>query len=502
MAILLRIVLAVLTAAAFAIGRKLYSLWTLRRRLMALVPEPDKPDGFHGHFSKDLTKHRSQLLSWVNRKPKICRIQRGPIPMICIWHPETFSQLLAVDPPKFSYLFDFFKEFLGEGLTTSSGMRWKRDRKLLSPLFGGIMLRRYIGDFTIVAKTMVEQLKARCEAGELLDAEHVFHLVTFDIIMRTGMGVEVDSWDNNESSPVETFKQALKQLSIMSVTRLRTPTKHNNFLYYLTAEGKEYKRLLSHADEFANRVVSDRRTVLANKEARVDDDMDRNETMLDAIINARDEDGHGFSDAEIRDHVKTFLEAGHDTSSTAMQWAVYYLQEHQDIQERCRQEIETVLGNSGLENVTIELLSKMEYLMQFINETLRHASIFYALIRSIDRETEIGGYVLPANTPVQVMLFALHFNPEVWKDPEVFDPSRFSREQIASRPLNSFFPLGIGARICIGKMFSINEIKVLLTSVLLNFRILPRRPDQEKPKWVPKTVSRAEPSIKFELEAL
>ncbi|XP_065180292.1 cytochrome P450 4F12-like [Sycon ciliatum] len=502
MAILVLILLAVLAVALFGTGRKLYSLWTLRRRLMALVPEPAKPDGLHGHVSKDLTKYRSQLLSWVNRTPKICRIQRGPIPLICIWHPETVSQLLATDPPKFSYLFDFFKEFLGEGLVTSSGKRWQRDHKLLSPLFGGSMMRRYIQSYAIVAKNMVEQLKLRSEVGELLDTEALFQLVTFDIIMHTGIGLEVDSWWSAESSPVQSFKRAMKHLAVASSLRLTTPTKHNNFLYYLTTEGKEYKRQLSIVDEFADKLVRDRRATLDDKEVSDGEDMDGGENMVNTMLKARDEDGHGFSDAEIRDHVKTFLEAGHDTSSTVMQWAVYYLQEHQDIQERCRQEIQTVLGNSSLENMTIELLSRMEYLMQFINETLRHSTIVAMLLRCLEQETEIGGYILPPGTPVQVMLFSLHHNPVIWKDPEVFDPNRFSREHVASRPSNSFMPFGIGARSCIGKAFAVNEIKVLLMSLLLNFRILPRRPDQEKPHWVLKLVARPEPSIKVELEPL
>eukprot|EP00117_Sycon_ciliatum_P002577 scpid57204/ scgid1663/ Leukotriene-B(4) omega-hydroxylase 1; CYPIVF2; Cytochrome P450 4F2; Cytochrome P450-LTB-omega; Leukotriene-B(4) 20-monooxygenase 1 len=492
-------------AGLLGICRNIYSLLKLRQHLIALVPEPEKAQGFHGHFSKDLTKSRAQLLSWVNSKPKICRLNRAFIPTVCVCHPETISQLFASNPPKFWYVMDFLKEFLGDGLINSTGLRWHRDRKLLSPLFGGTMLRKYVQDLSSVAKTMVDQFTIRSADNELFDGESIFQLVTFDAIMRCMLGVDIDSWTNAKSSPVEQYKHAVKYLAQESAKRPTNPVLHSNFIYYLTSEGRKYTRQLSIANAFADNIIEERRGTLAsrtNPDGACSDGVSAC-NMLDIMLKAEDEDGNGLSNTDIRHHVNTFLEAGHDTTSTVMQWAVYYLQEHQDIQERCRQEIQTVLGDSGLERLSLDDLSQMEYLLQFINETLRHASVTPLLFRRLDKETEIGGYVLPAGTPIQVLLFSLHHNPLVWKDPEAFDPSRFSPERTASRLSNSFFPFGVGARNCIGRQFAITELKILICSVLLSFRILPRRKSSEEiPAWVPRLVARPEPGIKFQLELL
>ncbi|CAH2310736.1 cytochrome P450 4B1-like [Pelobates cultripes] len=164
--------------------------------------------------------------------------------------------------------------------------------------------------------------------------------------------------------------------------------------------------------------------------------------------------------------------AGHDTTTSGISWILYCMAKYPEHQKKCREEIRAFLGER--DTMDWEDLSKMPYTTMCIKESLR----LYPPVPIISRQlakpiTFYDGRSLPAGTVVLVNIYCIHRNPNVWKDPEVFDPQRFSLENSSNRHPHAFVPFSAGPRNCIGQAFAMNEMKVAVALTLNRFEILP-----------------------------
>ena len=164
-----------------------------------------------------------------------------------------------------------------------------------------------------------------------------------------------------------------------------------------------------------------------------------------------------------------FLLAGHETTSTALTFTYHLLGRHSDEQERVRAEVDAVLDGRA---PTVADLPALERTTMAIKEAMRLYPPAYALGRLLHVDEEIGGYRIPAGANVLVSQWATHRHPEFWRDPERFDPSRFSAELEAERHPYAYFPFGRGPRSCIGSYFAMLESVVAVAAVLQRYRIV------------------------------
>jgi cytochrome P450 family 20 subfamily A len=168
---------------------------------------------------------------------------------------------------------------------------------------------------------------------------------------------------------------------------------------------------------------------------------------------------------------------GFHTSATLLTWAIYLLALHQDVQDRARKEVVDIIGEKG--EVTPETVEQLVYLQQVIDETLRWATIAPYACRSQDVETTLGGHTIPAGTNVVHALGVALHDPEVFPDPDKFDPERFSSENKSRLPPYAFEPFGFaGKRKCLGYRFSLAEALILLAHILRSNLRLELAPDQ------------------------
>ncbi|KAJ7374839.1 Cytochrome P450 4B1 [Desmophyllum pertusum] len=161
--------------------------------------------------------------------------------------------------------------------------------------------------------------------------------------------------------------------------------------------------------------------------------------------------------------------AGLDTVTSALCWILYCLALYPEHQKKCQKEIDLILEKN--ESLQWTDLCNVPYLKLCMNEAMRLYSPVPIICRSSDKEYDLQGRTFPPDTFLYINIFALHRNPHVWKNPEVFDPLRFSDENSKGRPLNAFIPFSSGIRNCIGQNFAMTEIKTTLAMILHRFEL-------------------------------
>jgi cytochrome P450 len=206
----------------------------------------------------------------------------------------------------------------------------------------------------------------------------------------------------------------------------------------------------------------------------------RGDDILSLLLDARDEEGQGLTDGELRDELLTLLVAGHETTATALSWALYWLAARPEMQHRLRQELLEARPAPGAP-VELATLLRLPYLQAVCNETLRlYPVAMITFPRRLEEPLTLGGHALEAGTVVMGCIFLAHRRQEVFADAEEFQPERFLANSFSP---TTFLPFGGGSRRCIGKAFALFEMKVVLSQLLGRFtlEIDPRTPLPVKP---------------------
>jgi cytochrome P450 len=184
--------------------------------------------------------------------------------------------------------------------------------------------------------------------------------------------------------------------------------------------------------------------------------------VLSLLLAARDEDGRPMRDEELLDEMITLLVAGHETTATALAWTVHHLLANPDVLAACRAEARAFSGG----------FAQLPLLDAVVKETLRLNPVITEVGRRLTRPMRIGGRDIPAGVAVGPCIYLVHRRPDVWSDPERFDPARF----VGTRPSPyEFLPFGGGSRRCLGMAFALYEMKVVLATVLARAELAPTR---------------------------
>ena len=216
-------------------------------------------------------------------------------------------------------------------------------------------------------------------------------------------------------------------------------------------------------------------TLFAHIDERRRDPTERDD-VLAMLLSARYEDGAPMSREELRDELITLLVAGHETTATALSWALHHLATYPDIQRRVHAELDEVFADGSVDP---EASSGLTYLDAVIKETMRLHPVIAAVGRVLEKPRTIGGWDLPKGVMVVPSIYLTHHNPEVYPQPSRFDPMRF----IDGKPSPyEYLPFGGGMRRCIGAAFALYEMRMVLATVLAKHRVRPAPGVVIKPK--------------------
>ncbi|XP_049871939.1 cytochrome P450 4C1-like [Pectinophora gossypiella] len=376
---------------------------------------------------------------------------------VILSHSKNISKSLA---------YSFLEPWLGTGLLLSTGRKWHSRRKILTPTFHFNILKNFTPVLEEKSTNLVRYLR---QAGR---REHdLFPLisdVTLYAICETAMGTQLDQ--DKSTASVE-YKQAILQMGTLLVERVTKFWLHNDFIFQRTAIFQKYDKILNKVHSFADEVILERKKQRTQNGAcdETEDAVGKKKrmAMLDLLLEA---ESKGEIDlAGIREEVNTFMFEGHDTTATALTFGLMLLADHEEVQERVREEIERVVGSRV---PTMTDLGELKYLEAVIKETLRLYPSVPFIARTITEDFMLGDIMVPKNSEVAVHIYDVHRRPEIYPEPDVFKPERFLNG--TTRHNYAYVPFSAGPRNCIGQRFAMLEMKSILCEVCRNFKLLPR----------------------------
>ena len=373
---------------------------------------------------------------------------RGFGDMWLVNHPDLIRPVLTRDHRHFSkdlMQTRMLRQVLGNGLLTSDGPQWVRQRKLIQPAFAHRRLARF--DDTINARTSsLLDTWDRRDPAEALWIDREMGALTFGIAGETLFGRDIE-------------EHAEEMAQLMDVLN---PSTYNMRAFQMLSPGSSGARELEQALERLDRIVYG---LISGREGKENG----SDNVLDVLVAARDEEtGEGMDDRQMRDEIVTLMLAGHDTSAMALSWTLYLLATHPDVEERLCEHLEANLHG---ELARTEDLERLPYLKQVAQEAMRLYPPIWSFARRAERETELGGYVVPEKAWIGIVTWALHRHPEFWPDPERFDPDRFEPDRARDRDPFAYLPFAAGPRTCIGSGMAMIEIPLILAQLVQRFRM-------------------------------
>ncbi|XP_041362839.1 cytochrome P450 4V2-like [Gigantopelta aegis] len=410
--------------------------------------------------------------SMENRDYGMFRIWLGVQPLVGIFKPEFVEKLLnSTTILDKAPVYNFLHPWLGTGLLTSTGTKWHTHRKLLTPTFHFKILNDFITVFNEKSQILTRRLSGKADGKPFNIFQHIT-LCALDIICETAMGKNVKAQEKSDSE----YVTAVYKMGNLIMTRIKTPWFWNKLLFGMLGPAREHDRCLDILHQFTQQVIENRRDQLKTRTSG-DQSADgavgekKRLAFLDLLLNTMHADGsQQLTDEEICEEVDTFMFEGHDTTAAAMNWTIYLIGSHQDIQERIHRELDEIFGNTD-RMVTSDDLKEMKYLERCIKEALRLFPSVPSFGRTLTQDLELGKVKLPVGTAVAVFLPALHRNADFFPDPDVFDPDRFSPENSVGRHPYAYVPFSAGMRNCIGQKFALMEEKIVLSSILRKFHV-------------------------------
>jgi cytochrome P450 len=378
----------------------------------------------------------------------------GPVRFLSLGDPELAQHVLIKNHRNYvkSRSYEGLRLVLGDGLVTSEGEHWRRQRKLAQPAFHRQRLAALADVMAQCVRERLDDWDARSDHAAT-DVHQEMMQLTLRIVGRTLFGTDLGT-DLGALGPAVTT--CMHKANDHAESLVRLP------LWVPTPGNLRFGRAKRVLDGIVHDIIERRR-----RGAQRDD-------VLGMLMTATDETGtERMSDQQLRDEVMTLFLAGHETIATAMSWTWYLLHQHPEAAARVRKEaLEVLEGRSpGFED-----LPRLPYTGQVIDECMRLYPPVWMVERQALAEDQLGPWRIPPGTIVGVSPWVMHRHPALWDDPTRFRPERFAPQHAESRHKLAYMPFGAGPRICIGNHFALMEAKIILATMIQRYDVEVLRP--------------------------
>ncbi|XP_014700722.1 cytochrome P450 4X1-like [Equus asinus] len=448
-------------------------LYLRRQRLLRdLRPFPAPPTHwFYGHQKLLQDGKMEKLEELVEKYPCAFPCWVGPFQaFFYIYDPDYAKTFLSRTDPKSKYPCKVWLPCLGKGLVSLDGPKWFQHRCLLTPGYSVNILKSYVEVMAHSVNMMLGKWEKICGTQDTIVEvfEHI-NLMALDILMKCAFNRETNCQIN---SHCDLYVKSTFEASKIIFYRLYSFLRHHNILFNFSPEGHCLQETSQMLHQHTEKAIQDRKKALEEEKRQDNTQKRKHQDFLDVVLSVQAENRDSFSDTDLRSEVNTFLLAGQDTMPGGISWLLYHLALNPEHQERCREEIRSILGDGS--SITWDQLDEMSYTTMCIKESLRLAPPVPSISRELSKPiTFPDGLSLPAGITVVLSIWGLHHNPAIWEKPKVFDPLRFSQENSDQRHSHSFLPFSAGPRNCVGQHFAMAELKVAIALILLRFKVTP-----------------------------
>ena len=385
-------------------------------------------------------------------------IKMGKVPLLTrslyfVNAPETFKPILKnkdMNFPKSKEFIYALRPLLGDSIFTSNGDLWLKRRAMVEPSFASLKLRRSFSDMKSACEDMVKRLNNRQGEAVCLDAEMAH--VTADIISRT-----IFSKSLSDGEAVKTYTafndyiDSIPQWDLAEVFSLPSWVPRRS-------RKKSYRAAKAVRDQMKNFI----------EERMADPDRREYDDMLSVLIKARYEDGSGFSVEEMIDELAMLFLAGHETSASALTWAVYMAINYPDAQARMREEALPITEGQ----FSYEESGKLKYTKNVFKESLRLYPPVAFLTRQNIQTQKVRRWNVKAGSMVFISPWIIHRHKDYWEDPDDFNPERFEDKSCAKAVADHFIPFSAGQRACPGAAFALQEGPIVLAYLFSYFDVV------------------------------
>ncbi len=373
----------------------------------------------------------------------------GPKELYFFNHPEHAKYVLADHSANYHKGIGLVhaRRALGDGLLTSEGELWRKQRKVIQPAFQS---RRIADQATVVAQEaagMVARLRARA-GGEPVDVLGEMTRLTLGVLGRTLLGANLGAFSSIGHSFQAVQDQAMFELASLGAVPAWIPLPRQ----------LRFRRARRDLQRIVDQLVA----------RRHDEGGDGVDVLSRLIVSAGAETDPRVGQQRLRDELVTLLLAGHETTASTLGWMLHLLDEHPEVRSRLRDEVVDVLGDRLPAQ---EDVHRLRYTTMVVEEAMRLYPPVWLLPRKALAADVVGGYRVPAGADVLICPYTLHRHPAFWPAPERFDPERFDPNRSADRPRYAYIPFGAGPRFCVGNHLGMLEAVLVIAMVVRELRL-------------------------------
>ena len=452
-------------------------------RITDHIPGPPRLSFFMGHI-QDIWKYKEETGRTIHEFVMGKRFEYGPIFVLHLAHrPVVFlgdpSYLRHVyinnhySQAKDGFIwhkigFIYGERGVGYGLVSNTDeISWRKRRRLMNPAFHRKCLRDFLGNFNNVCDRFLARMDTVVEGGKAVSMVSEFAKVTLEAISQVSFNINTKAIEDPDSPFPNAIRHYLKGVN----NNLKIPLSASllavfQFELFQNATIKEQLRAARFLRKFARDCISNRMKDIGDDKAVPDD-------LLSILI----KDGSLLMN-DIIDEFLTIFIAGQETTGNSLSFTLYEIIRNPHVEANLLNEINEVLGERNY--VEFDDLAKLKYLGQVLDESLRKHPVAIAPARITVKALTVGGYHIPKGVGVSTNQLFFAMNPDIWKNPEVFDPERFANVESMPNYSMTHFPFSMGPHVCLGQTFAKFESKVILAKLMrkFQFRLLPNQTDR------------------------
>lgn len=381
----------------------------------------------------------------------VARFHLGPYKGYLVSHPEGVRHVLQANHGNYdkrNYDYDMLRPFLGEGLLTSDGAEWLRERRLIQPAFHSDNLSGFVASMNTSIQRMLDSWQLKARANEAFDVASEMNRLALEIVSKGLLGSGLGP---RKERVLEAFgvlnHEVARRFQSLVILPLWMPTPSNLAVRRAKAEIDDVVMgFLSEAEQSSSEGA-----------------------LLRMLLEAHSApSGSGVRIGKIRDEMVTLILAGHETTAALLSWTWYLLAQHSEAAKRVRAEARDVLAGRDPQAAD---LRKLVFTESVLKEALRLYPPVWIISRRAKQADHIQGYRIPADSVVALSPYATHRDQFYWDEPESFNPQRFMRARGKEQHPFAYFPFGGGPRLCIGGDFAMMEAKMVVASVVQRYRL-------------------------------